>query len=86
MVPTQAAPLHAAAVRKRQDAPLSGWWKDEQAKTDHRERVLRGMRRAWRQGKRIGRPPVVNRPGFPERFAAACEQSNRATYQDGNGE
>lgn len=71
VVPTQAAPLRAAALRKREDAPLSGWWKDKQAKTDHRERVLAGMQRAWREGKRIGRPPVMERLGFPERFSAA---------------
>ena len=50
---------------------MSGWWKDEQAKTDHRERVLAGMQRAWREGKRIGRPPAMERPGFAERFSAA---------------
>ena len=72
-VPTQAAPPRAAALRERQDAPLSGWWKDEQAKTDHRERVVAGMQHAWREGKRIGRPPVMERPGFPERFSAACK-------------
>ena len=52
---------------------MSGWWKDEQAKTDHRERVLEGMKHAWREGKRIGRPPVMERPGFPGRFSAACK-------------
>ena len=31
------------------------------------------MDRAWKQGKRIGRPPVMEKPGFPERFAAACK-------------
>lgn len=29
------------------------------------------MQRAWREGKRIGRPPVLERPGFPERLTAA---------------
>lgn len=72
-VPTQAAPLRAAALRAREEAPLSGWWKDEQAKTNHRERVLEGMQRAWRDGKRIGRPTVMERSGFSERFAAACK-------------
>ena len=73
-VPTQPAPSSATALRKRQDAPLSGWWKDEQAKTDHRERVLAGMQHAWKEGKRLGRPPVMERPGFPERFSAACKE------------
>ncbi len=87
MVPTRSAPPQAAALRKRPDAPLSGWWKDEQAKTDHRERVLAGMRHAWREGKRIGRPPVIERPGFPERFLAASkamESGNLSRRQAAN--
>jgi transposase len=72
-VPSQDAPPRAAALRKRKDAPLSGWWKDEQAKAAHRERVLAGMQHAWKEGKRIGRPPVIERPGFPERFLAASK-------------
>lgn len=70
-VPTVNAPPHAAALRKREAAPLSGWWRDEQARTDHRKRVRAGMQHAWREGKRIGRPSVLERPGFPERFSAA---------------
>jgi hypothetical protein len=66
-VPSQDAPPRAAALRKRQDVPLSGWWKDEQAEAAHRERVLAGMQHAWKQGNRIGRPPVIERPGFPQR-------------------
>lgn len=34
------------------------------------ERTRAGMDRARRQGKRIGRPPVITRPGFAERWAA----------------
>ena len=72
VVPTQAAPSSAEAQRRRAEAPLSGWWRDRQHKADHRVKVLAGMDRAWREGKRIGQPPVMERPGFPERFSAAC--------------
>jgi len=56
-----------------QAASDSSWWKDDRARTKHRERVKAGMQRAWEQGKRIGRPPVTARPWFAERFALALE-------------
>ena len=34
-----------------------------------RERVVAGMQRAKREGRRVGRPPVTSRPGFSERWA-----------------
>ena len=39
-----------------------------------RERVIAGMDRARRQGKRIGRPSVMDRPGFRNRFGAVLER------------
>lgn len=39
-----------------------------------RERVKAGMDRARRQGKRIGRPRVTDRPGFKKRFGAVLER------------
>ena len=39
-----------------------------------RERVIAGMDRARRQGKRIGRPRVTDRPGFSRRFGAVLER------------
>jgi DNA invertase Pin-like site-specific DNA recombinase len=42
-----------------------------------RERVKAGMDRARRQGKRIGRRPVVDRRGFSYRFGAVLERLNR---------
>ena len=39
-----------------------------------RERVKAGMDRARRQGKRIGRPSVVDRRGFKKRFGAILER------------
>ena len=39
-----------------------------------RERVIAGMDRARRQGKRIGRPPVTARKGFNKRFGAVLER------------
>ncbi len=39
-----------------------------------RERVKAGMDRARRQGKRIGRPSVMDRRGFKKRFGAVLER------------
>ena len=39
-----------------------------------RERVKAGMDRARRQGKRIGRPKVMDRRGFKNRFGAILER------------
>ena len=39
-----------------------------------RERVKAGMDRARRQGKRIGRPRVIDRQGFKRRFGAVLER------------
>ncbi len=41
-----------------------------------RERVKAGMDRARRQGKRIGRPSVMDRRGFKRRFGAVLERLN----------
>ena len=41
-----------------------------------RERVKAGMDRARRQGKRIGRPSVMDRRGFKKRFGAVLERLN----------
>lgn len=38
-----------------------------------RERVKAGMERARRQGVKIGRPKVMDRPGFKRRFGAVLE-------------
>ena len=42
-----------------------------------RERVKAGMDRARKQGHRIGRPRVSDRPGFKVRFGAILERLNR---------
>ena len=39
-----------------------------------RDRVKAGMDRARRQGKRIGRPPVTERPGFKRRYEAVLKR------------
>ncbi|HZA25309.1 MAG TPA: recombinase family protein [Dehalococcoidia bacterium] len=39
-----------------------------------RERVKAGMERARRQGKKIGRPRVIDRRGFQSRFGAILER------------
>ena len=57
--------------------PLAGetiWYEDPARKQTHRDLVLAGMERARRQGKRIGRPRVTERPEFERRFNAAVER------------
>ncbi len=44
-----------------------------------RERVKAGMDRARRQGKRIGRPSVMDRRGFKKRFGAVLERLRTGT-------
>ena len=41
-----------------------------------RERVKAGMDRARRQGKKIGRPRVMDRRGFKNRFGGILERLN----------
>jgi hypothetical protein len=50
------------------------WYHDETRRRTHRELVLAGMERARLRGKRIGRPKVIERQGFPQRFEAAIER------------
>jgi len=50
------------------------WYQDEAKKRTHRELVLAGMERARLQGKRIGRPKVTEREGFPQQFEAMVER------------
>jgi len=44
------------------------WYEDEDRKHTHRDLVLAGMERARLQGKRIGRPKVIEQDGFLQRF------------------
>ena len=60
------------AIRKR-PSPVT-WYEDSELKRRHRELVMVGMERARQLGKRIGRPPVTERDGFPQRFAAVVER------------
>ncbi len=50
------------------------WYMDEVKKCIHGQLVLAGMERAREQGKRIGRPSVTERDGFPQRFTAVLER------------
>jgi hypothetical protein len=57
--------------------PLAGetiWYEDPARKQVHRDLVLAGMERARRQGKRIGRPRVWERPEFEQRFSSVVER------------
>ena len=72
----------AAAVRQPRPrtpaapGPLAGdsiWYEDPVRKNKHRELVRAGMERARQQGQRIGRPAVIEREGFLERFTAVVE-------------
>ena len=44
------------------------WYENEDMKRTHRDLVLAGMERARLQGKRIGRPKVIEQEGFLQRF------------------
>jgi hypothetical protein len=50
------------------------WYQDEAKKRTHRELVLVGMERARLQGKRIGRPKVIEREGFSPQFETIVER------------
>lgn len=50
------------------------WYQDEAKKRTHRELVLAGMERARLRGNRIGRPKVIEREGFLQRFEAVIER------------
>ncbi len=57
--------------------PLAGetiWYEDPSRKQLHRDLVLAGMERARKQGKRIGRPRVSERPEFEQEFTAVVER------------
>ena len=49
------------------------WYEDSDLKRRHSELVVEGMERARQMGKRIGRPPVTEREGFSQQFAAVVE-------------
>ncbi|MDO8532225.1 MAG: ISNCY family transposase [Dehalococcoidia bacterium] len=72
-----------AAVRERRPrslvvpGPLAGdtiWYEDPVRKSKHSKLVRAGMERARREGRRIGRPNVIERDGFLEQFAAVVER------------
>ena len=44
------------------------WYENEDRKRAHRDLVLAGMERARLEGKRIGRPKVIEQEGFLQRF------------------
>ncbi len=60
--------------------PLAGepiWYEDAGKKRMHRDLVRVGMKRVRQQGKRIGRPSVIEREGFHQRFTAVVERIGR---------
>ncbi len=64
--------LDPVPVRQRAPkpvGPLAGdtlWYEDTERKQIHSKLVREGMERARRDGKRIGRPKVNDKPGFGE--------------------
>ena len=63
-------------------SPLAGdtiWYKDPARKGIHAELVRAGMERARQEGKRIGRPAVIEREGFLDQFAAVVEHLAQGT-------
>ena len=66
---------HAATRKPRASLGWDGdWYRDDAKRCIHGELVQAGMERARQQGKRIGRPPVTEQDGFPQRFAAVVER------------
>lgn len=63
------AEKRAQASRKRTGLGWEGsWYDNEDRKRAHRDLLLAGMERARLKGKRIGRPKVIEREGFLQRF------------------
>jgi len=62
------------AAQTREAKPRMIWYEDSAMKHIHRELVIAGMERARKQGKRIGRPRVTERPEFLRRFAAVIQR------------
>jgi transposase len=54
--------------------PGAIWYEDSAMRLVHRQLVKDGMKRARNLGKRIGRPRVIERPDFHQRFAAVVER------------
>ncbi len=50
------------------------WYEDSEMKRIHRELVKVGMEKARLKGKRIGRPRVMERPDFLQRFTAVTDR------------
>ena len=63
-----AQPLPYEEVIRQIDLARSTW---------HGDRVKEGMEQARHRGKHIGRPSVIERPGFPERLATILERLQR---------
>ena len=62
--------------------PLAGetiWYEDPVRKHKHAELVRSGMEQARLEGKRIGRPSVMERDGFGREFAAVIERLSEGT-------
>jgi len=79
--PVAAAPQQTPGRDPEPSAPAMGerpphviWYEDSELKRRHRELVKVGMERARQLGKRIGRPRVTDRDGFPQRFAEVAER------------
>jgi hypothetical protein len=53
------------------------WYVDTEMKQAHRDLVREGMERARKNGKRIGRPRVTERPDFIQRFSVMKERLGR---------
>lgn len=72
------APMPDQPPRPKKQRSILGWdgdwYRDEAKKSVHGQLVQAGMERARQQGKRIGRPSVTERDGFPQRFGAVVER------------
>ena len=77
MVPYVLGPIPDGPRVPKTPSPLAGetiWHSDPHGKQLHSELVRDGMERARQSGKHIGRPRVIDKPGFAERFDVALER------------
>ena len=75
------AEKRAQASQKRIGLGWEGsWYENEDRKCAHRDLVLAGMERARLQGKRIGRPKVIEQEGVPATLPGGGESYWRRWY------
>ena len=82
VVPFELDPVQVRTRAPKPAGPLAGdtvWYEDPERKSLHSKLVRAGMERARKKGKRIGRPRVIEMPGFKENFKQVVELIDKGT-------